>query len=96
MTGRAELKLGTAIETLRITPDGFIEIYDGKGDRAKLVRQISKRDLKAKVISIIDCCNNGLILLFWESEKYVKIAKVDNLSGEVIWRSESLLSKDQK
>ena len=85
-----------AIETLRITPDGFIEIYDGKGDRAKLVKQISKRDLKAKVISIIDCCNNGLILLFWESEKYVKIAKIDHLSGEVIWRSESLLSKDQK
>lgn len=82
-----------AVETHRETNDGVIEIFEGKGDNAKLVRQIKKSDLNAKVISIIDCCNNGLIVLYWERETYVKVAKIDHLSGEVIWKSDALNSE---
>lgn len=82
-----------AVETQRLTKDGVIEIYEGKGENAKLVRQIKKSDLNAKVISIIDCCNNGLIVLYWERETYVKVAKIDHLSGEVIWKSDALNSE---
>ena len=85
-----------AVETGRVTPEGVVEIYEGKGDRARLVRQINKSELGAKVISIIDCCNNGLILLYWENGNYLKVAKIDHLSGAVIWKSDSLLSTDQK
>ncbi|GEM_PF-3692546 len=85
-----------AYEPEQLRPDGSVDIYEGSANGGKVVKQINKHDLSAKVISIIDCCNNGLLLLFWEREKYVKVAKIDHLSGEVIWKSDSLMSADQK
>lgn len=85
-----------AIEKEGYTADGAIEIYDGAGESAKLVNKINKRDLNAKVISLIDCCNNGLLMLYWERGTYVRVAKIDHLSGEVKWRSDSLLMDGQK
>lgn len=82
-----------ALETGREAPDGFIEIYEGKGDDAKVINKINKRDLSAKVIDIIDCCNNDLFLLYWERSTYVKVARIEHLTGKVVWKSDNLISK---
>ncbi len=72
--------------------DGVLEIYEG----AKIVNKINKKDLEAQVIHIIDCCNNGLNLLYWENGNFLKVAQINHLTGKVIWKSDSLLSTDQK
>ena len=82
-----------AVETGRVTPEGVVEIYEGKGDRARLVRQINKSELGAKVISIIDCCNNGLILLY--SNHIIRQASVSTESTNIKTKQMSNLSKQQ-
>lgn len=80
-----------AIDTTGYGGDGFIEIYEGKGEGKTLVNKISERDLNAKVIHIIDCCNNQLNLLYWERETYIKVSKINFQNGQIIWTSENLI-----
>jgi hypothetical protein len=74
--------------------EGFIEIYDLRPDEPKLVKKFDKKEFNASVEHIIDCCNHNLLMLYWENGNYLRVARINQENGQIIWKSESLQTRE--